>query len=105
MAFSVFLLLRDFVNASVSKRIPFPHAPVIQNEDVGLRKLRVDFMEEVLFRLHERGFRVADENEDVGVQAMLIDPRIQVRRHVDTGRIHEHHVVLRRKRAGRGGGG
>ena len=78
----------------VYQGVPPSPAPVIQNEDVGLRKLRVDFMEEVLFRLHEGGFRVADENEDVGVQAMLIDPRVQIRRHVNTRRIHEYHVVL-----------
>ena len=51
-------------------------------------------MEEVLFRLHESGFGISDENENVGIQAMLVDPKVQIRRHVDARGIHEHHVIL-----------
>ena len=51
-------------------------------------------MEEVLFCLHESWFRVPHKYEDIGIQAMLVDPQIQVWRDIDSRRIDKYYVVL-----------
>ena len=55
-------------------------------------------MEELLLGVHEGGLGVGDEDEDVGVEAELVDPVVQVRLHVDARGVDDDDL-LREHRA------
>ena len=50
-------------------------------------------VEELLLGDHEGGLGVGDEDEDVRVEAELVDPVVQVGLHVDAGRVDDHDLL------------
>lgn len=51
------------------------------------------------YDLQKSALRVAHEDEDVGVEAMIVDPRVELNVDVDAGRVDEHHVVAKQRAA------
>ena len=51
--------------------------------------------EERAYDLQKSAFRVAYEDEDVGVKAMRVDPRVELNIDVDARRVDQHHLVAK----------
>ena len=71
---------------------------VVEDEEVGSTEFGGDAVEEVLLSLGEGRLGVADEDEDVGVEAVAVDPGVELRREIHTRTVHQHQVVLQQTR-------
>ena len=55
--------------------------------------------EECAYDLQKSALRVAHEDEDVGVEAVRVDPRVELNVDVDARRVDEYHLVAEQRAA------